>query len=74
VAGFGWIGMMMALSLLFKEAPHLRSGYQYTVLALLCINIIIPSYNAFFLYADSLLSYPYPGLYRVLDSLFRTVV
>ena len=71
VAGFGWMGLLMALGLFLKEQSRLPSGYRTTLISLVLINLLIPSYNVVIYYKDSLSPYPYPGLYRFFDSLVR---
>ena len=71
VAGFGWMGLLMALGLFLKEQSRLPRGYRSTLVSLVFINLLIPSYNVVIYYKDSLSSYPYPGLYKFFDSLVR---
>lgn len=73
VAGFGWLGLIMALGLFLKEQLQLPRGYRYAVVALVCINLLIPSYNVVIYYKDSLSPYPYPGFYKLLDSVARHI-
>jgi hypothetical protein len=73
VAGFGWLGMAIALTLFLKETPELHYIYQYSAIALLCANLLIPSYNVVMFAAGSPTVYPYPGLYRILDSFIRQI-
>ena len=73
VAGFGWLGMVIAFGLFFKKSHRFPRMYQYSVIALICINLLIPSYNVVTFYRDSLSAYPYRGLYGIIDSLFRKI-
>jgi hypothetical protein len=73
VAGFGWLGMALAFGLLLKESLRLPRMYQYSAITLLCINLLIPSYNVVTYYDDSLSAYPYRGLYSLIDSAVRQV-
>jgi hypothetical protein len=73
VAGFGWIGVVIGLAALFEETPALANGYQKAVAGLAAVNLAIPSYNVVLYYSDTL-TYPYPGLYRLIDSLIRAVL
>jgi hypothetical protein len=71
VAGFGWMGLLMALGLFLKEQSRLPGAYRSALLSLVFINLLIPSYNVVIYYKDSLSPYPYPGLYKFFDSVVR---
>ena len=71
VAGFGWLGLVMALGLFLKEQSQLPRNYQYALVSLVFLNLLIPSYNVVIYYKDSFSPYPYPGIYKLLDSVAR---
>jgi hypothetical protein len=71
VAGFGWLGLVIALGLFMKKLSKLHRRYQYAAVSLVCLNVLIPSYNVVIEYTDTLSSYPYPGLYRFFNSVVR---
>ena len=74
VAGFGWLGMLIALGILLQEYKRLPKVYHYGLLALACVNLLIPSYNVVIFYKDSLSRYRYPGFYMLLDSTARQLL
>jgi hypothetical protein len=71
VAGFGWLGLMIALGVLMREWNRRPKVYRYGLLALTTANLIIPSYNVVLGFKDSFSKYPYPGLYMLIDSTAR---
>lgn len=72
VSGFGFLGMLTALGLLIQQ--HGRSAYHYTFVTLIYANLLIPSYNVLISYQNSFSSYPYPGLYMLIDSVARRLL
>jgi hypothetical protein len=73
VAGFGWLGLLIALSVLLQECRRQPKAY-YALLALSSANLVIPSYNVVLAFKDSFSTYPYRGLYKVIDSTARLLV
>jgi hypothetical protein len=63
VAGFGWLGMLIALGLVLREYKAPPRVYHYAMLTLACVNLVIPTYNVIIYYKDSLSNYFDPGLY-----------
>jgi hypothetical protein len=74
VAGFGWLGMLIALGILLQEYKRLSRVYHYGLFALACVNLLIPSYNVVIFYKDSLSYYRYPGFYMLIDSTARQLL
>jgi hypothetical protein len=74
VAGFGWLGLLIALGVLMREWDRQPKVYQYALLALISANLLIPSYNVVLGFKDSFSKYPYPGLYMLLDSTARLLL
>ena len=74
VAGFGWLGLLIALGILMQECTRRPKLYHYALLALTSANLLIPSYNVVLGLKDSFSKYPYPGLYREIDSTARLLL
>jgi len=70
LTGFGFLGMLITLSILIHEYKQLPIQHYYVLLAIIWINIFIPSYNIVLEYQDSLANYPYPGLYMLIHRVF----
>jgi hypothetical protein len=73
VAGFGWLGIVIVLGLFLKGSWGFSKACQYSVMALICVNLFIPTYNVLTFYRDSMDSYPYPGIYMFLDGVIRQI-
>jgi hypothetical protein len=74
VAGFGWLGLLIALGVLMREWDRQPKVYQYALLALTSANLLIPSYTVVLAFKDSFSKYPYPGLYMLIDSGARLLI
>jgi hypothetical protein len=74
IAGWGWFGIVIAVSTLLQKYGELPKIQKHALLALACANLLIPSYNVVLFYKDSLSSYPYPGLYMLIDSSVRLLL
>lgn len=74
VAGFGWLGLLIAVGVLLREWSRQPKAYHYALLALISANLLIPSYNVVLGFKDSFSKYPYPGFYMVLDSTARRLL
>jgi hypothetical protein len=74
IAGFGWFGMIIGVSVLLQNYGRLPKIQRYAFVALACVNLLIPSYNVVIFYKNSLSSYPYPGLYMFFDSSVRLLL
>jgi hypothetical protein len=74
VAGFGWLGLLIALGVLMREWSRQPKVYHYALLALTSANLLIPSYNVVLGFKDSFSKYPYPGFYMLIDSTARLLL
>ena len=83
IAGVGFLGMLVVLVILLRDFEHIPTLQSRLLLAALCVNILIPSYNLILyppvgdgppLYMNSLAGYPYLGLYRLLHAAIRMFV
>lgn len=74
VAGFGWLGVLLALGFLAREYAQRPRSFQFALLLLLSVNLVIPSYNVVLGYTDSFAGYPYRGLYALTDSTLRLIL
>jgi hypothetical protein len=74
VAGFGWLGLLIALGILTQECMSRSRIYHYALLALISVNLVIPSYNVVLGLKGSFSKYPYPGLYMLIDSGARLLI
>jgi hypothetical protein len=74
VAGFGWLGLLIALGVLMRKWNRRPKVYRYALLALTSANLMIPSYNVVLGFKDSFSRYPYPGLYMLIDSTARLLL
>jgi hypothetical protein len=74
VAGFGWLGLLIAFGVLMRVWSRQPKIYHYALLALTSANLLIPSYNVVLGFKDSFSKYPYPGLYMLIDSGARLLI
>jgi hypothetical protein len=72
IGGFGWLGMLIAIGILMQNHIRLAKIPSYALTFLMYANILIPSYNVVIYDQDSVPSYPYPGLYMLIDSAARS--
>ena len=74
VAGFGWLGLLITFGVLLTKWHERCKSYQYGVIALVSINMLIPTYNVVLGFKNSFSAYPYRGLYVLIDLNSRRVV
>jgi hypothetical protein len=74
VAGFGWLGLLIAVGVVIRALNSQPKVYHYALLALISANLIMPSYNVVLGFKDSFSKYPYPGLYMLIDSTARLLL
>jgi hypothetical protein len=74
VAGFGWLGLLIALGILMQEWRRRPKVYHYALLALISANLVFPSYNVVLGFKDTFSKYPYPGFYMLIDSTARLLL
>lgn len=71
--GLGCFGMLILLAILIDEHHKLPQKVQWSLLIIASINLIIPSFSVVLERQESLVNYPYPGLYNLIVSALNSL-
>jgi hypothetical protein len=71
LVGFGFLGMLIALVVVANDYSQLVKSQRQILLAIVCANIILPSYNVVLDLPESLTKYPYPGIYKAIGDIVQ---
>lgn len=74
LAGFGFLGMLIALVVVANEYGNFTKNQRHILLAIIAANLLFPTYNVVLDLPESAFKYPYPGIYQAIGGIVRLFV